>query len=108
MKITRMMKRDFLSLWDLNADDMKALFRRASELKAIRLKPFSHWPRPLSGKTLGMIFEKASTRTRVSFEVGMVELGGHAVYLSAQGSQIARGVVLEARKVEHAEDVRVS
>src|SRR5215471_18530364 len=86
-----MEKRDLLSLWDFSAADMKALFRRAAELKAIRKKPFSHWPRPLSGKTLGMIFEKASTRTRVSFEVGMVELGGHAVYLSAQGSQIGRG-----------------
>src|SRR6185369_1924362 len=45
----------------------------------------------LAGRTLGMVFEKASTRTRVSFEVGMVELGGHAVYLSAQGTQIGRG-----------------
>ena len=86
-----MSKRDLLSLWDFSADELKALFRRAAELKAVRKKPFTHWPRPLSGKTLGMIFEKASTRTRVSFEVGMVELGGHAVYLAAQGSQIGRG-----------------
>jgi ornithine carbamoyltransferase len=86
-----MSKRDLLSLWDLGADEMRDLFRRAAELKATRRKAFTWWPRPLQGKTLGMIFEKASTRTRVSFEVGMVELGGHAVYLSAQGSQIARG-----------------
>src|SRR5256885_4589158 len=86
-----MEKRDLLSLWDFSAGELKALFRRAAELKAIRRKPFAHWPRPLSGKTLGMIFEKASTRTRVSFEVGMFELGGHAVYLAPHGTQIGRG-----------------
>jgi ornithine carbamoyltransferase len=84
-----MKKRDLLSLWDLTAAEMKALFQRAAELK--RLRRERNNPHPLDGCTLGMIFEKASTRTRVSFEVGMVELGGHAVYLSAQGTQIARG-----------------
>ena len=84
-------KRDLLSLWDLGAVEMRALFARAAELKALRARPPHEQPRPLTGKTLGMIFEKASTRTRVSFEVGMVELGGHAVYLSAQGTQIGRG-----------------
>jgi ornithine carbamoyltransferase len=82
-------KRDFLSLWDFTADEMRALMRRTAELKALRA---AHTPHPtLAGKTLGMIFEKASTRTRVSFEVGMFELGGHAVYLATQGSQIGRG-----------------
>jgi ornithine carbamoyltransferase len=84
-------KRDLLSLWDLGADEIRALFGRAAQLKALRARPPHEQPRPLLGKTLGMIFEKASTRTRVSFEVGMVELGGHAVYLSAQGTQIGRG-----------------
>jgi ornithine carbamoyltransferase len=83
------MKRDLLSLWDLTADDFKVLFRRADELKKERQR--GGRTLSLAGKTLGMIFEKASTRTRVSFEVGMYELGGHAVYLAAQGSQIARG-----------------
>jgi ornithine carbamoyltransferase len=82
-------KRDLLSLWDLSAAETKALLGRAAELKAMRAR--GERPTPLAGKTLGMIFEKASTRTRVSFEVGMYELGGHAVYLQAHGSQIARG-----------------
>jgi ornithine carbamoyltransferase len=82
-------KRDLLSLWDLSAEEMRQLFVRASELKAMRARGQRFTP--LEGKTLGMIFEKASTRTRVSFEVGTYELGGHAVYLAAQGSQIGRG-----------------
>jgi ornithine carbamoyltransferase len=82
-------KRDLLSLWDLGADEIRALMRRAGELKRMRNARQPH--QPLAGMTLGMIFEKASTRTRVSFEVGMVELGGHAVYLASQGSQIGRG-----------------
>jgi len=82
-------KRDLLSLWDFTAAEIRALCARAGELKAMRARGERHTP--LAGRTLGMIFEKASTRTRVSFEVGMYELGGHAVYLSAQGSQIARG-----------------
>jgi len=84
-------KKDLLSLWDLGAVEMRELFRRAAELKALRARPPHERPMPLTGKTLGMIFEKASTRTRVSFEVGMYELGGHAVYLAAQGTQIGRG-----------------
>jgi ornithine carbamoyltransferase len=83
------MKRDLLSMWDLGAAEIRALFARAAELK--RLRRHGERVRSLDGKTLGMIFEKASTRTRVSFEVGMYELGGHAVYLSPQGSQIGRG-----------------
>ena len=82
-------KRDLLSLWDFTADEMRALMRRAAELKRLRAAGQAH--ATLAGKTLGMIFEKASTRTRVSFEVGMFELGGHAVYLATQGSQIGRG-----------------
>jgi ornithine carbamoyltransferase len=82
-------KRDLLSLWDFSAEEIRELMRRASELK--RMRQSGHLHQPLAGKTLGMIFEKASTRTRVSFEVGMYELGGHAVYLATQGSQIGRG-----------------
>jgi ornithine carbamoyltransferase len=81
-------KRDFLSLRDLDAAEVPALFARAAELKAARGR--GEVASSLSGKVLGMVFEKASTRTRVSFEVGMFELGGHAVYLSKEGSQLAR------------------
>jgi ornithine carbamoyltransferase len=84
-----MSKRDLLSMTDLSATEIQRLLSRAAELKAARtqkrLQPI------LAGHTLGMIFEKASTRTRVSFEVAMVELGGHAVYLAPEGTQIGRG-----------------
>jgi ornithine carbamoyltransferase len=82
-------KRDFLSLLDLEETEVAQLFARANDLKERRKR--GETESTLRGKVLGMIFEKASTRTRVSFEVGMYELGGHAVFLSAEGSQIARG-----------------
>jgi ornithine carbamoyltransferase len=82
-------KRDFLSLLDLAEAEVAPLFARAAELKERRRR--GEVEASLRGKVLGMVFEKASTRTRVSFEVGMFELGGHAVFLSAEGSQIARG-----------------
>jgi ornithine carbamoyltransferase len=84
-----MSKRDFLALGDLGADGLLALLERTAALKqARRLGQTVH---TLRGKILGMIFEKASTRTRVSFEVGVLELGGHAVELAPGSSQIARG-----------------
>jgi ornithine carbamoyltransferase len=82
-------KRDLITMWDLSADELLTLFERARALKAARL--VGALARTLRGKTLGMIFEKPSTRTRTSFEVGMIELGGHAVYLAPEGSQIGRG-----------------
>ncbi len=82
-------KRDFLSLDDLSEDEFRGTLARAIELKAMRAR--GEVCQPLRGQTLAMIFEKASTRTRVSFEVGMYELGGHAVHLAGQGSQIGRG-----------------
>src|SRR5215470_12837199 len=83
------MKRDLLSLWDLTAAEIPALLGRAAALKGARAR--GERTATLPGLILGMIFEKPSTRTRVSFEVGMVELGGHAVYLAPEGSQIGRG-----------------
>lgn len=83
------MKRDFLSLYDFSGEELEALLERAKELKA-KQKRGEDW-RPLEGKTLAMIFEKPSTRTRVSFEVGMYQLGGHALFLSLQETQLGRG-----------------
>lgn len=86
------MKRDLLSLWDISAAELPVLLARTAALKAARAR--GERTATLPGKILGMIFEKPSTRTRVSFEVGMVELGGHAVYLAPEGSQIGRGEAL--------------
>lgn len=79
-------KRDFLALTDLERDEFHHLFRLAG-----RLKRGEVGGRPLAGKTLAMIFAKSSTRTRVSFEVGAYQLGGHALFLSSQDIQLGRG-----------------
>ncbi len=81
--------RDMLSLLDFSSEEVKYLIDKAVKLKKDtkdgKLKPV------LAGKTLGMIFEKNSTRTRVSFEVGTVQLGGHAIYMNAKDLQLGRG-----------------
>jgi len=78
--------RDFLELSDLERNELLDLLDRAGRLKA-----GLEGGRPLAGKSLAMIFRKSSTRTRVSFEVGMVQLGGQAVFLSDRDSQMGRG-----------------
>jgi len=82
-------KRDFLSLFDVSDVELAALIRRAEELRFLRRMGEAHATRP--GRMLALIFEKASTRTRVSFEVAMTELGGHAVVLGRNDSQLGRG-----------------
>jgi ornithine carbamoyltransferase len=81
--------KDFLSLSDFHTDEILYLLEEAKELKSLQKqgKPHPY----LSGKVLGMIFEKSSTRTRVSFEVGMLQLGGHAIFLSSRDIQLGRG-----------------
>ncbi len=79
----------FLTLLDFSPETLTALIERAIELKQLKLA--GQLSTPLQGKVLGMIFEKASTRTRLSFEIGMVQLGGHAIFLSPQDTQIGRG-----------------
>lgn len=81
--------RDFLALVDYTPQEITYLIDFAIEIK--RKKLVGEIYQPLLGKTLGMIFEKSSTRTRVSFEVGMYQLGGHALFLSKNDLQIGRG-----------------
>lgn len=81
--------KSFLRLADFTSSEILYLLDTALELKKQQKqgKPHAH----LSGKVLGMIFEKSSTRTRVSFEVGMLQLGGHAIFLSSKDIQLGRG-----------------
>jgi ornithine carbamoyltransferase len=79
-------KRDFLAIPDLSRDEVERVMQLALEMKAGRYRA-----RPLAGKTLAMVFAKSSTRTRVSFEVGMYQLGGHALFLSSRDIQLGRG-----------------
>ena len=74
------MKKDFLKLSDLTKSEALDLLKKAKDLKEMRIKGIPH--QPLKGKSLGMIFNKNSTRTRISFEVGMFELGGHSLFLT--------------------------
>ncbi len=83
------MKRDFTKILDVTREECGRLLDRAQFLKEKRRARESY--RPLHDRTLAMIFEKASTRTRISFEVAMVELGGHAMFLSPSDTQMGRG-----------------
>lgn len=79
----------FLTLLDFDSATLNRLIQRAIELKQLRAEGIRH--EPLQGKTLAMIFDKSSTRTRVSFETGMSQLGGHAIFLSPRDTQLGRG-----------------
>jgi ornithine carbamoyltransferase len=83
------MKKDLLTINDLTREDIEGLLQRSAWMKQARKDGVVH--QPLLGRSLGMIFEKSSTRTRVSFEVGMYQLGGQALYLPAQDLQMGRG-----------------
>ncbi|GAC1462061.1 MAG: ornithine carbamoyltransferase [Chloroflexota bacterium] len=95
------MTRHFLSQMDLSPDEVREVFERSRRLKE---QPLS---RALEGRTLVMFFEKPSTRTRLSFEIGMTQLGGHAVFLDRESSHLGRGESLEdtARVVSRYADV---
>ena len=84
-----MSARHFLSLMDCTPDELVSLIRRGMELKDLRNRGVLF--EPLKNRVLGMIFEKASTRTRLSFEAGMIQLGGQAIFLSPRDTQLGRG-----------------
>lgn len=81
--------KDLLTLLDYTSEEVQSLIQLATQLKIVTKQ--GKCPRLLEGKTLGMIFEKSSTRTRVSFEVGMQQLGGYGMYMNARDMQIGRG-----------------
>jgi len=83
------LKKDFLSVYDLTRKDFDRIFSHAATLKAMLKDGIIY--QPLAGKTLGMIFDKSSTRTRLSFEAGMYQLGGLAIYLNSRDTQLGRG-----------------
>jgi len=85
--------RHFLTLLDLTPGEARALLQRAIELKHMITEDISYLP--LAQRTLAMIFEKSSTRTRVSFEAGMAQFGGHALFLSPRDTQLGRGEPIE-------------
>lgn len=82
-----MRHKDFIEIHDYTADEVKQIFELARDIK----KNPKKFRDALEGQTLAMIFEKSSTRTRVSFEVGMFQLGGHALFLSSRDIQLGRG-----------------
>ncbi len=85
--------RHFLTLDSLTREELESIINRAAYLKQHFRQKFVETS--LKNRVLGMIFEKSSTRTRVSFEAGMAQLGGHAIYLAPSGSQIGRGEPME-------------
>lgn len=85
--------RHFLTLMDLSAAELHRLLRRAVELKA--MQKVGHIHEPLKNRTLAMVFEKSSTRTRVSFETAMIQFGGQAIFLSPRDTQLGRGEPVE-------------
>ena len=87
------MPRHFLTLQDLSAVELRALLTRAGELKAMQRAGTLY--EPLKNKVLAMVFEKSSTRTRVSFEAAMIQFGGSSIFLSPRDTQLGRGEPIE-------------
>ncbi len=85
--------RHFLTLTDLSSEELVSMLHRAIELKQMQKQGEIY--EPLKNRVLAMVFEKSSTRTRVSFETGMVQFGGHALFLSPRDTQLGRGEPIE-------------
>ena len=88
-----MSTRHFLTLLDFSKQELLQVIQRASELRVMQHEGVVY--QPFVGRTLGMIFEKSSTRTRISFETGMGQFGGHAIFLSPRDTQLGRGEPIE-------------
>src|SRR4030043_2024645 len=86
------MKKELINIYDLEAADFEQIWKKSKKLKKDLKEGKPH--ASLKGKTLGMIFDKSSTRTRISFEVGMYQLGGVALFLSSRDTQIDRGEII--------------
>ena len=100
-----MSHQNFLTLLDLKPETLRGLVTRAIELKKLLKAGILH--EPLKHRILAMVFEKSSTRTRMSFEAGMAQLGGHAIFLSPRDTQLGRGETVEdsARVLSRMADV---
>ncbi len=90
---TKQKPRHFLSLLDCSREELHGILARAIELKQMLLAGEVHTS--LQNRTLAMVFEKSSTRTRISFEAGITQLGGHAIFLSPRDTQLGRGEPIE-------------
>lgn len=88
-----MKHKNFLTLLDISSQDLNTLIERAIKLKAMQQDREIY--EPLKNRVLGMVFEKSSTRTRVSFETAMAQFGGHAIFLSPRDTQLGRGEPIE-------------
>ena len=91
--------RHFLTILDLTKSEFQQIIQRASELKKMQREGQVFAPFP--NKVLAMIFEKSSTRTRVSFEAGMAQFGGHAMFLSSRDTQLGRGEPIQDLSLIH-------
>ena len=106
---TSLIGRDFLSVADLSVGEVGRVFDRAAELKAEYRSPSRHIDPPLAGRTIAMLFQRPSLRTRVTFEAGMNQLGGHAIYLTEDVVMGARESVRDvARNLERFVDAIVA
>jgi ornithine carbamoyltransferase len=92
-RVTTGKPRHYLAVSDLSREELLAVLARAAEIK--RLLRAGERPKLFSGRVLAMIFEKSSTRTRVSFEAGVTKLGGHAIFLSPRDTHLGRGEPVE-------------
>ena len=100
-----MSTRHFLTLLDFSKEELMQVIKRGSELRLMQHEGVIY--QPFVGRTLGMIFEKSSTRTRISFETGMGQFGGHAIFLSPRDTQLGRGEPIEdsARVISRMVDI---